>query len=168
MSVFVLAGSIGFSAYVENGSRKVQILQIQQELRDRYLNYKPILDSLDARNYPDIRKSYTTEERYQLSRYWSEIQFNEFMVIKKFGRGELEDEWAPVYGVWAANALEEFQVLREEFCFFIKNEKAYMGGYGDEFEEAIRQAFKDLKKNESINCDALLLSRSKNTSNKVL
>ena len=164
MSVAVLALSVGYSAYVEDGARKVQVLQIQQVLRDRYLDYKPTLDKLQVEHYPGDKSSYTVQERYQLGRYWSEIQFNEFLVIKKFGRGVLEHEWKPVYGVWASNALEEFEVLREEFCHFIRNEKGFMGTYAKEFELAIRDAYESRNSNQVINCDALLRNRKDNTS----
>lgn len=162
LSVFVLAGSVAYSAYVADGARRVEVLKIQQTLRERYLAYKLVLDSLRIRDYPNKVTSYTEEERYQLSRYWSEIQFNEFLTLKKFGRGVLKSEWSGVYGVWAVNALEDYQVLREEFCYFLKTEQGTMGIYAQEFEDVIREEYSRSNPNKTINCESLLEIRKKN------
>lgn len=165
VSAILVAISIAYSAHVQDGSRKVEVLKIQQNLRERYLAYKIILDSLQIKNYPQIVKSYSKEDRYQLSRYWGEIQFNEFLTIKKFGRGIIADEWSPVYGVWAVNALEDYPVLKEEFCYFLKTERGTMGAYSKEFEDTIRSEYLRSNPGKTIDCEILLQKRKSNTFN---
>jgi hypothetical protein len=150
VSVLVLALSNACSAYQSIASRQVAIVQIQQSLRDRFLLYKPVLDSLRIEDYPHKKTSYSENERYQVRRYWSEIVFNEYVTIKRFGSGILKDNWSEPYGKWVTAALK-YQVIREEYCIFLKNPE-WLGAFYNDFRKTIELDYK-LSGGKDLNCN---------------
>jgi hypothetical protein len=167
VGLFFVAGSMYLSTIESKSSRQVAIAQIQQTLRERFLNYRPVQESLQIDLYPSQIRSYSKKQRYQIRRYWSEIVFNEFVTISSFGGGIMRDNWSSPYGDWAADALNSYAVLREEYCAFIEEDKAYLGPYAPEFKEKINTHYNLKYPNtaDGLNCDALRIQRNQNTSN---
>ena len=165
IGLFLVAGSMYFSTIESISSRQVAIAQIQQTLRERYLNYHPLRDALQIDAYPSKIHSYSKKQRDQIRRYWSEIVFNEFVTMWSFGGGIMRDNWSKPYGDWAADALRNHVVLREEYCVFIEDE-SYLGPYGPEFKEKINSHYNLRYPNtaDDLNCDALKNQRKQNTS----
>jgi hypothetical protein len=146
-------------AYSNYASRQVAIVQIQQKLRDRFLDYKPVLDSLGIEDYPGKISSYSEKERNQVRRYWSEIVFNEFITINRFGSGMLKNSWPETYGDWASGALTKYKVMREEYCIFLKD-RSYLGSFYSDFKETIESDFKKANNGKGLDCTAEERSRS--------
>jgi len=165
IGLFFVAGSMYFSTIESKSSRQVAIAQIQQTLRERYLNYRPVQEALQIDFYPSKNYSYSRKQRDQIRRYWSEIVYNEFVTIWSFGGGIMRDNWSSPYGDWAADALNAYVVLREEYCAFIEDE-AYLGPYASEFKEKINSHYNLRYPNtaDDLNCDALKNQRNQNTS----
>lgn len=149
-------------------SRQVQIAQIQQVLRERYLNYRSQQDALQIGSYPNQIRSYSERQRDQFRRYWSEIVFTEFVTMTAFGNGIMKNSWATPYGDWAVDSLHNYEVLREEYCKFIRDERA-LGPFKEEFIAAIDSHYKKRypENVHMLNCDALLLKRSRAISTKL-
>ena len=166
LGLFFVAGSMYFSTIESKSSRKVAIAQIQQTLRERFLNYRSVQEALQIELYPSQIRSYSKRQREQIRRYWSEIVYNEFVTMWSFGGGVMRDNWSSPYGDWAANALKKYVVLREEYCAFIEDE-AYLGPYASEFKEKINTHYNLRYPNsaDDLNCDALRNQRNQNTSN---
>ena len=166
IGLFFVAGSMYFSTIESKSSRQVAIAQIQTTLRERYLNYRPVQESLQIELYPSQIRSYSKKQRDQIRRYWSEIVYNEFVTMWSFGGGIMRDNWSSPYGDWAADALYTYPVLREEYCEIIKD-KAYLGPYASEFKERINAHYNQRYPNstDDLNCDALMIQRNQNTNN---
>lgn len=140
-------------AYSNYASRQVAIVQIQQKLRDRFLDYKPVLDSLGIEDYPNKISAVSEKDRNQIRRYWSEIVFNEFITVNRFGSGILKDSWSEIYGSWASGALKDHKIMREEYCIFLK-ERSYLGEFYTDFKVTIETDYKKANNGKSLNCTA--------------
>jgi len=138
-------------AYSNYASRQVSIVQIQQKLRERFLDYKPVLDSFGIEDYPNKISAYSEKDRDQIRRYWSEIVFNEFITINRFGSGILKDSWPKIYGSWASGALTKYKIMREEYCIFLKD-RSYLGVFYTDFKVTIESDYKKANNGKSLNC----------------
>ena len=124
-------------------TRKLQTLQIQLQLRERYLQLKPSLDETKYELYPTTKDTISGKDRAILRRYWTDIVFSEWLAVKKFGDGTLAPLWDTLYSKWVTNALREHGAFREEWVYLQldPNERIYFGKYTDEFIKEINELY---------------------------
>lgn len=173
------AVSLDSTNHSHKAQMEIEVIKIQKELRDIYLNYKLELDKLEIEKYHSDGGKYSENQRRIIRRYWTDIVFNEYLITKEFGNSDLNNRWEQAYTFWVGYSLHENNALAEEWCFIFDSgsdkspEKNYFGAFGDDYQQALEKAYvKYIRENYSseaqstepkIHCDMHLSRRKAST-----
>ena len=127
VNILVLA-VLGLTLYHTNKSNQhtqaLLKLQIQQQIREMFLEQQELWFDLDAHNYPENGRHYSEVDRERIRRYYKTVVFHEWIMCNHFQKGILGGEWDQ-YVVLIRGSINDYPILQEEYAYFRQEPLSY-------------------------------------------
>lgn len=147
-------------AVIREYEAKVREIEIQAQLRERWMDWHQATAHLELDRYPENGALYSLSDRQLIRQYWTAIVNYEWATCLMFGDGVYAHLWESTYSVYPTSSLTTVKVLREEWCEYARPSPGGNTFAKDRFVVAIHEIARSL--DPPVDCEVELADRTAN------